>query len=1193
MKKFFIHLAMLLCTISAFAQDGAYDEMEVRKKLWLSSKSVVGISIDATFTNASEDSLVTARTIKTFVLDQIAAYLGSGGFGSGVDTIYNSSDTTVHIVLDDGRIWDLPFEKALRGLTYAQLDSTASAIRADIPDVSNFITNSDAANTYATISALDDTAHNIRNDFPYVNTENLLVGGKVSWSGSGLMFNVTAANPYYINSLPYSSAAGSITLNAADATNPRIDVIALDNTGTIVKITGTPAANPATPQVDPATQFFLTTVYIAAGATTPTNISQTVVYNENTEFTSTATGVTVNFNNTSNVFNGSKSADVGTFANGNYFTFTNTTAISSSSFSTLKLYLSLKATLASTANIRVSFLNGSTTVTNVITLSSTYGFTKTGTGYQNITIPFSAFTFTNSFDKIRISLSGAGSGFYLDYFTLQTGLTSGGATFVASTFKRADSVFYKTGAGLEVFSHLDAGADSARNNSGVLELRKNGTFVPQFSLPTGVTVTFYGKNATRDSSILTLSDGTRFAAKDSVGSGGGSSVGIQASTFLGTLYNSNSWASTADFTTTGSTVTVTSNKLVFTGGTAKTISTTVGTSNTTLPNYTRITSYGGTMLERYKFVAKIKVNAIPSGTTGGFAIGTYGINTVSVANLFGYFNMTTGAGTGTVSILMGTSNHTLAISPTALTFSQNDYILLTLERYLDRVIITAENLTTGAQVSATYQMDFNSTNYLAPNTSNFAVANMGGTGNSFIVDSLNITSKELKNAPLMLVGDSKLAGYRIPFAYRVGSILNRSFIEGTITSSGQSDRTSDVLNHINEIISLAPRQVVLSIGRNDVNGGVSSATWQANIASIVSQLETAGIVVRLLDGLYETTTSQTSYQSYIASTYPSKYIPTLNATSYTAFQNDDAIHPTYIGHKQLAEIIATSKLIADSGKYINGKKPETTDVTASNINNYGTYYSRPLVYTPDVINPGDIVINAGAGITAAQYTASQKVRIDFQRELVYRSYIGSGALNAVTSHQFYTGGSATGGQVLGLTIFNGPFVGIGSAGLAYSTQQNDLALGFGKAIYGHSGTGIGNEGRIIPFSTSNHTEFRNYNTTGKHRFFVSSGVNGTQYEAFTIEPSGAFSIPATNTTTGTTGAQTINKAAGSVNFAAGAQTLVVTNSYATANSIIVVTVYGSDATAISARVTPAAGAFTITLNATATAETKVAFYLFN
>jgi hypothetical protein len=88
-------------------------------------------------------------------------------------------------------------------------------------------------------------------------------------------------------------------------------------------------------------------------------------------------------------------------------------------------------------------------------------------------------------------------------------------------------------------------------------------------------------------------------------------------------------------------------------------------------------------------------------------------------------------------------------------------------------------------------------------------------------------------------------------------------------------------------------------------------------------------------------------------------------------------------------------------------------------------------------------------------------------------------------------------------------------------------------------------------------------------------------------------LPATNTTTGTVGAQTINKASGKVNFAAAASTLVVTNSLVTTASIVRVQVEGTDATAFYARVTLAAGSFTITLNAAATAETKVSFIVFN
>lgn len=114
-------------------------------------------------------------------------------------------------------------------------------------------------------------------------------------------------------------------------------------------------------------------------------------------------------------------------------------------------------------------------------------------------------------------------------------------------------------------------------------------------------------------------------------------------------------------------------------------------------------------------------------------------------------------------------------------------------------------------------------------------------------------------------------------------------------------------------------------------------------------------------------------------------------------------------------------------------------------------------------------------------------------------------------------------------------------------------------------------------STANITEF-------------SSSLSST---ALTIGRSGLIGMWGTNTAAGTTGAQTINKPSGVVNFAAGATTLVVTNSLATTSSIINVTVYGADLTAISARVTRAGGSFTITLNAAATAETAVSFTLQN
>lgn len=82
----------------------------------------------------------------------------------------------------------------------------------------------------------------------------------------------------------------------------------------------------------------------------------------------------------------------------------------------------------------------------------------------------------------------------------------------------------------------------------------------------------------------------------------------------------------------------------------------------------------------------------------------------------------------------------------------------------------------------------------------------------------------------------------------------------------------------------------------------------------------------------------------------------------------------------------------------------------------------------------------------------------------------------------------------------------------------------------------------------------------------------------------------TVTAGGTTGNQTINKAAGTVNIAAGQSAITVTNSLVVVGSIIVCVVRTADATLTFIKsVVAAAGSFVITCNANATAETSIGF----
>lgn len=81
---------------------------------------------------------------------------------------------------------------------------------------------------------------------------------------------------------------------------------------------------------------------------------------------------------------------------------------------------------------------------------------------------------------------------------------------------------------------------------------------------------------------------------------------------------------------------------------------------------------------------------------------------------------------------------------------------------------------------------------------------------------------------------------------------------------------------------------------------------------------------------------------------------------------------------------------------------------------------------------------------------------------------------------------------------------------------------------------------------------------------------------------------------GTPGAATINKSRGQSAIAAAASTVVITNSFVTTTSVVDADLQFNDATCTAVKsVIPAAGSFTVTLNANCTAATKVGWVVFN
>lgn len=170
-----------------------------------------------------------------------------------------------------------------------------------------------------------------------------------------------------------------------------------------------------------------------------------------------------------------------------------------------------------------------------------------------------------------------------------------------------------------------------------------------------------------------------------------------------------------------------------------------------------------------------------------------------------------------------------------------------------------------------------------------------------------------------------------------------------------------------------------------------------------------------------------------------------------------------------------------------------------------------------------------------------------------------------------------------------------------TTNNNDAITGLMPTV----GAEDGAQCWLTNASATNSLVLKNNNSgsTAGFRFILPLGdltLGPGASQHFGLNPSvgwvpisGAqWNLAKTVTPAGTTGAQTINKQAGSVNFAAGAATLVVTNSLCTTSSLVIPVVNTSDADMTSVVAVPANGSFTLIAKPSPpAAETRVSFLL--
>jgi hypothetical protein len=371
---------------------------------------------------------------------------------------------------------------------------------------------------------------------------------------------------------------------------------------------------------------------------------------------------------------------------------------------------------------------------------------------------------------------------------------------------------------------------------------------------------------------------------------------------VGQTYNVSSWANLSDFSTNTLGATISANK--------------ISVPNAGVSDFTKslqLSAYS--CINKWKLEMEFQLTQTPAAGTTGISLGIQGQNANSLNSLAVYFRCVNDSNLGRMEFFsqsnggnwINNPGGTLISAQSNLSFVANDNIRLSMERVNQNIIMRAENRSNPAvaPVTFTYVLPY-AANPIPPNTGRFAIWGQGGT---FTINRITVTNKETKNPSVLLIGDSKTMGYGASNFYTTyPGILGRHVYNQAI-AAGFGDKTADVLNRMPEILAIAPKTAVLSIGSNDARFGVSNGTFQANYASIVTQLTNAGVNVVHLSPSFETSLDLTAQYTYVTTTYGASVVDVFYTSRESGNLYSDNIHWSDTMNRAAAEALVSSGLL--------------------------------------------------------------------------------------------------------------------------------------------------------------------------------------------------------------------------------------------------------------------------------------------
>lgn len=369
---------------------------------------------------------------------------------------------------------------------------------------------------------------------------------------------------------------------------------------------------------------------------------------------------------------------------------------------------------------------------------------------------------------------------------------------------------------------------------------------------------------------------------------------------------------------------------------------------------------------------------VNSLTGNGLAMGRYGNNTTLTDSTGWNINFSAGPSGGgpylSVNTLKNNVNTPINIAVLQYTPAVGDRFHAVISQRNNLYFGFVEDMTQKKITTVAFQTPVGPTGGVNDqvNTSKPLIAGFGG---SYTITNFRMISRQPMNPDLCIIGDSKTSWYNASSpSMRFAS--NLTALGSVAVFGGAGDGISELQGAVPYIKNFGCKQILLAEpGRNSVCTGISSATWQAQYAAVVAAFTVPVFHTGIIPETNCSTPNQTTYNTYITSTYPSaNYVDVITGYSTSTMMTTDNIHPNDPGHAFLAYAITHSVIPTVANPVINVPN-NPFDVTRGGTPVFGDQRN---VFTdaqtaPQYVTSGaapTIANGAGAGTTPGTATVT-------------------------------------------------------------------------------------------------------------------------------------------------------------------------------------------------------------------------------